>query len=57
MHFLHSKIDMFIFDPNLDIIRVILMQCALCAKILYTSVKQHNTHFGYEKSEASWDYN
>jgi hypothetical protein len=58
MRFLHSKIYIFIFDPNLDVIRAISIQCALCAKILRTfAVKQHNTYFGYEKSAVSWDYN
>jgi hypothetical protein len=32
--------DIFVFDPNPDVIRAILLQCnALCATILRTSVK------------------
>jgi len=57
MRLLHSEIDIFIFDPNRDVIRAILMQCALCANVLRISIKQYNTYFGHEKSAVSWDYN
>ena len=46
MRFLHSKIDIFIIDPNRDVIRAIMMQCALRAKIQCTSVKCYNTYIG-----------